>query len=53
LTLVLLDTNAYLRLAKRIKPLLIYSALEANDDIDDGWKSAKHTAFRKIFGPKP
>lgn len=31
----------------------IYEALEANGDIDGGWLSAKHTAFRKIFGPRP
>lgn len=33
--------------------IAIYEALEANGDIDEGWRSAKHTAFKKIFGPKP
>ncbi len=31
----------------------IYKALEVNGDIDAGWLSAKHTSFKKIFGPKP
>jgi hypothetical protein len=28
--------------------IAIYEALEANGDIDEGWRSAKHTAFKKI-----
>lgn len=42
--------------AKRVERELIieiYGALETNGDIDEGWRSAKHTAFKKIFGPKP
>lgn len=31
----------------------VYEALKTNDDLDDGWRNAKHTAFKKIFGPKP
>lgn len=31
----------------------IYDALESNSDIDDGWRTAKHSAFKKIFGPAP
>lgn len=31
----------------------IYAALEANEDLDGGWLEAKHTSFRRIFGPKP
>ena len=30
----------------------IYEALEVNEDIDEGWRAAKHKAFKKIFGPK-
>jgi hypothetical protein len=32
--------------------IAIYEALDTNNDIDDGWRTAKHTAFKKIFGPK-
>ena len=31
----------------------IYDALEANDDLPRTWREARHTAFRKIFGPPP
>ncbi|MBK6742464.1 MAG: hypothetical protein IPG66_05590 [Hydrogenophilales bacterium] len=31
----------------------IYTALENNDDLPRTWRDAKHTAFKKLFGPKP
>ncbi|MHB8744258.1 MAG: hypothetical protein ACYC9L_14190 [Sulfuricaulis sp.] len=31
----------------------IYEALETNDDLPRTWREARHTAFRKIFGPPP
>ena len=31
----------------------IYGALENNDDLPQSWRAAKHTAFKKIFGPAP
>ena len=31
----------------------IYAALERNDDLTDTWLEAKHTVFKKIFGPRP
>lgn len=31
----------------------IYQALEANGDLPATWVEVKHTAFRKVFGPKP
>jgi len=31
----------------------IYQALEINGDLPQSWVDAKHTAFRKVFGPKP
>ncbi|MEN8179172.1 MAG: hypothetical protein ABFS39_11230 [Pseudomonadota bacterium] len=30
----------------------IYDALELNDDLPRSWREIKHTAFKKIFGPK-
>jgi hypothetical protein len=30
----------------------IYEALEVNDDLPRAWREAKHTVFKKIFGPK-
>jgi predicted nucleic acid-binding protein len=29
----------------------IYQALEANDDLPQTWRVARHVAFKKIFGP--
>jgi len=29
----------------------IYEALELNNDLPHSWREAKHTAFKKIFGP--
>lgn len=29
----------------------IYEALENNGDMTDSWREAKHTVFKKIFGP--
>lgn len=31
----------------------IYEALENNDDLPQSWRAAKHTAFKKLFGPAP
>lgn len=31
----------------------IYEALENNDDLPHSWRAAKHSAFKKIFGPAP
>jgi hypothetical protein len=31
----------------------IYLALETNEDIPKTWTEAKHTIYKKIFGPKP
>lgn len=31
----------------------IYTALENNDDLTDSWREARHTEFKKVFGPKP
>lgn len=31
----------------------IYEALESNDDLTQSWRIAKHTSFKKIFGPAP
>jgi hypothetical protein len=31
----------------------IYEALEANDDLTETWRQAKHDQFAKIFGSKP
>lgn len=31
----------------------IYEAMETNDDLTNSWRAAKHTAFKKIFGPAP
>lgn len=31
----------------------IFTALENNDDLPRTWQEAKHTAFKKLFGPKP
>ena len=31
----------------------IYDALEANGDLPRSWVEVKHTAFKKVFGPKP
>ena len=41
------------KVVDRTLVIAIYEALEANRDIDAGWRTAKHTAFKKIFGPKP
>ncbi|MCP4766551.1 MAG: hypothetical protein GY875_09780 [Gammaproteobacteria bacterium] len=30
----------------------IFEALEINDDMTQSWKAARHTSFKKIFGPK-
>jgi hypothetical protein len=30
----------------------IFNALELNDDLPRSWQEAKHSAFKKIFGPK-
>ncbi|OYY94901.1 MAG: hypothetical protein B7Y41_04915 [Hydrogenophilales bacterium 28-61-23] len=42
--------------AKAIDNVLIreiYTALENNDDLPRTWREAKHTAFKKLFGPAP
>jgi len=31
----------------------IYTALENNDDLPRSWREAKHSEFKKLFGPKP
>jgi hypothetical protein len=31
----------------------IYAALENNGDLPRTWREAKHTAFKKLFGPRP
>jgi len=31
----------------------IYHALEVNGDLPRSWVEVKHTAFKKVFGPKP
>ena len=31
----------------------IYDALEVNGDLPRSWVEVKHTAFKKVFGPKP
>lgn len=31
----------------------IFTALENNDDLPRTWQEAKHTTFKKLFGPKP
>lgn len=31
----------------------IYEALENNEDLPQSWRIAKHTSFKKIFGPVP
>jgi hypothetical protein len=31
----------------------IYTALENNNDLPPTWQEVKHTAFKKLFGPKP
>ncbi len=31
----------------------IYEAIESNDDLPNSWRAARHTAFKKIFGPLP
>lgn len=31
----------------------IYHALEVNSDLPRSWVDVKHTAFKKVFGPKP
>jgi len=31
----------------------IFTALENNDDLPRTWQEVKHTAFKKLFGPKP
>ena len=31
----------------------IYEAVENNNDLPSSWRVAKHTAFKKIFGPAP
>ena len=31
----------------------IYEAVENNNDLPNSWRAAKHTAFKKIFGPVP
>lgn len=31
----------------------IFAALENNDDLPRTWQEVKHTAFKKLFGPKP
>lgn len=31
----------------------IFTALENNDDLPRAWQEVKHTAFKKLFGPKP
>lgn len=31
----------------------IYEAVENNSDLPDSWRAAKHTVFKKIFGPAP
>lgn len=31
----------------------IYEAVENNNDLPNSWRVAKHTAFKKIFGPAP
>lgn len=31
----------------------IYAALENNGDLPRTWREAKHTEFKKLFGPKP
>lgn len=31
----------------------IYEAVEDNHDLPNSWRAAKHTAFKKVFGPAP
>ena len=31
----------------------IYEAIESNGDLPNSWKIARHTVFKKIFGPPP
>ena len=31
----------------------IFTALENNNDMPRTWQEAKHTNFKKLFGPKP
>jgi hypothetical protein len=31
----------------------IYEAVENNSDLPGSWRAAKHTAFKKVFGPAP
>ncbi len=31
----------------------IYEAIESNGDLPSSWKIARHTTFKKIFGPPP
>lgn len=40
------------KMVDRERIVAIYEALEANGDIDEGWRHAKHTVFKKIFGSK-
>lgn len=45
---------AKLRTAKAVDDVLVrevYAALEANGDLTATWRVAKHTTFKKIFGP--
>ena len=45
-----------MRTAKIVQSELIreiYEALETNGDLTKTWVEAKHTAFVKVFGPKP
>lgn len=41
------------KMVDRGRVIEIYEALEANGDIDDGWRMAKRTAFKRVFGPQP
>jgi hypothetical protein len=46
---------AKLRTARMVQDTLvreIFAALEANGDLPATWREAKHTALRKVFGPK-
>ena len=46
---------AKLRTARAVSDLLvrdIFEALEANGDLPATWRQAKHTTFKKVFGPK-
>jgi len=59
LIFVLLDTNAYLRLAKRVRPAIgikfgqkdyVLTVHRTTEDLPNYWRDVKHTKFSKIFG---